>query len=127
LPRNVFVSEADIDKARNLAKRAKYLHLQNYPAEEGILRTMKDSKCSLVIALSDFFGVSPREAARRISRAKTLARIAKKYGVNVQMCTLARNENELREIHETYFIAQIIGVGKKEFSYTAKMPIRGIK
>ncbi|MFH1306551.1 MAG: hypothetical protein ABIH83_02760 [Candidatus Micrarchaeota archaeon] len=114
LPKNAFASESDAGKARGIIKRAKYFHFQNYEAEEGLVRQMKEHGCVLVIGVSDFFGVDEGEMARRVRRAGKLVEIANKYGVEIRICTLARGEMELRDEYELYWIGKLLGMEEEK-------------
>ncbi|MFH0927751.1 MAG: hypothetical protein V1822_04185 [Candidatus Micrarchaeota archaeon] len=114
LPKDVFASSADLEKARAIVKKAKYFHFQIYSAEQGFVKLMKEHGCTLVVALSDFFGVEPREAARRLGAARVLVRIAQKEGVRVRIFSLARNGNELRDEYEIFWIGKLLGISDDE-------------
>jgi len=111
LPQNVFVSTPDVVKARGLAKKTRYLHFENYDFEQGLLKIMKENNCALAICLSDFFSLSGMQMAGRMRKAANLARAAIKSGVRVRIFTYAKDEAQLRDEYEIYFIGKLLGIG----------------
>lgn len=110
LEKGIFVSTNDSQKARGFVKRVRYFHYSDYEADQGLVQMMKENGCTLVVALADFFGVGYEQKARRLSRAKNLIKIANKTGVQVRIFSLARDEYELRDGFEIFWIGKLLGV-----------------
>lgn len=117
LPKDFFAQSADVQKARGIVKKAKYFYFEGYGAEEGLVKQMKENDCALVVAISDFFAVLPKEAAKRMAMAANLVKIAKHYGVKVRVCTLAKDEMEMRDIYEIYWIGRELGLSEEQMGW----------
>ncbi|PIT84694.1 hypothetical protein COU37_02095 [Candidatus Micrarchaeota archaeon CG10_big_fil_rev_8_21_14_0_10_45_29] len=112
LPQNIIASTPDVVKARGLVRKVKYLHFENYDFEQGLLKIMKERNCILAICLSDFFSLNGMQMVGRMRKAANLARAAQKSGVRVRIFTYAKDETQLRDEYEIYFIGKLLGIGE---------------
>lgn len=106
---NLFASTADSDKARVAAKRAKYLHFPAYEDDVGVIRTAKESGCTLLVAVSDFLEISPEQLGRRIGLARKFIWMSQHFGADVRLVSLAKNEWQLRDAREMTMIGVMLG------------------
>ena len=107
---NFFSSSDTLEKARSACKRSKYLHFSSYDADVGLMKACAENGCALVIAISDILPLPPYEKAKKIARMKRFAKLAYHYHAKIIVCTLARNEYELRSAFELKMIGEYIGV-----------------
>ncbi len=106
---NFFSSAANVEQARSASKRSKYLHFPSYEADVGLVRTLAENKCTLLIAVSDFLEGTPAQVAQKLGRARQLIRVAMHFDCNVRLVTLAREKTELRSEHELTAIGFLLG------------------
>lgn len=114
LPQSVFASCETPEKARAMLKRARFVHMPVWWVDAGLARLLADEKCVMVIGLSDFLDGPISERAKRIARARKMTELVLHFGGRVQVCSLARNEREVRNALELLCAAEEIGLSMKQ-------------
>ena len=113
LPPSIFASVNDVEKARSLLKRTKYLHMSVWWVDAGLARRMADEDCTMVIGISDFLDGAVHERAKRLARARKMAELVLHFGGRVRVASLARREEEMRNALELLCFADEMGIGLK--------------
>ena len=114
LPPSVFASCDSPEKARAMLKRARFVHMLVWWVDAGLARLMADEKCAMVIGLSDLFDGPVSERAKRLARSKKMAELVLHFGGRVRVCSLAREEREVRNPLELMCAAEEMGLNLKQ-------------
>ncbi len=113
LPANVFASCESAERVRATLKRARFIHMPTWWVDAGLARLLADEKCVMVIGLADLLDGPISERAKRIARARKMTELVLHFGGRVRMCSLARNEREVRNALELLCEAEQLGVSLK--------------
>ncbi|MFH1095549.1 MAG: hypothetical protein V1728_04995 [Candidatus Micrarchaeota archaeon] len=109
-----FFSCPDVSDARRHVDSARLLHVRDYESDIGLIRLAAKSGCSFVFATTDLLGLPPGACAARLARMRRLAHDCLALGAGVRLCTLARNELELRSPHERAAFGMLLGIGREK-------------
>ena len=109
-----FASAKSLQAAKVAAKNVKFLHVQNFEADAALASLAAQNNCAIVIAVSDLACPAVHEMAKKIARARKTVFLALHYGAPIKLCTLARNEMELRNAHEMAAIGMLLGLDARQ-------------
>ncbi len=114
VPPSIFASVNDVEKARSMLKRARFLHMPIWWVDVGLARRMADENCTMVIGLSDFLDGPIHERAKRLARARKMAELVLHFGGRVRVASLARREEEMRNELELLCASELMGMSLKQ-------------
>lgn len=114
LPSGAFASADNVERARAMLKRSRFLHMPVWWVDAGLARLLADEKCAMVVGLSDLLDGPVSERGKRLARSKKMAELVLHFGGRVRVCSLARNEREVRNPLELMCAAEWIGVNLKQ-------------
>lgn len=109
-PQNYFAAARELAQARAACKRAKFLFFENYDADVGLMKACAENGCTLVVSISDLLHLPPFEKAKKIGRMRLFVFLARHYGAKVRVCSLAKNELEIRNKYEIGAIMRMLGM-----------------
>ncbi|VVB56539.1 Uncharacterised protein [uncultured archaeon] len=110
LPPSVFSSVPDVERARVMMKRAKFIHMPIWQPDVGLARLFKEHGAVMVIGLADLLLLPPLEMGKRLSRTAHMAQMVRHFGGSVRLASMARNENELRNPLELACVGERLGL-----------------
>ncbi len=111
---SVFASCDSAERVRAMLKRVRFVHMPTWWVDAGLARLLADEKCVMVVGLSDLLEGSVSERAKRLARAKKMAELVLHFGGRVRVCSMARNEREVRNGLELLCAAEEIGMNLKQ-------------
>jgi RNase P/RNase MRP subunit p30 len=110
LPPSLFSSVPDVERARIMAKRVKFIHMTIWPTDVGLARLFKEQGAVMVVGVSDFLPLPPAEMAKRLARTAHMIKMVRHFGGKVRLASMARNEGELRNPLELACIGERLGL-----------------
>lgn len=105
-----FSPAADAASARNAAKRkGALLHSSSYEIEDGVLLEIAASGGAVLFSFSDVLKERGFRRGIILSKMRLLVSAARKRKCGFAVCTLAKNESEVRNARELTAFAAVIG------------------
>ena len=118
-----FASVPDVERARALIKRTRYIHMPIWYPDVGLARLFKEQGAVMVIGISDLLPLPPAEMAKRLARTAHMAAMVRHFGGEVRLASMARHETELRNPLELMCIGERLGIDARIVSEGLHAPV----
>ena len=110
-----FSEIANAASARNAAKRkGALLHTSSYELEDGVLLDIAASNGAVLFSFSDVLRERGFRRGIILSKMRLLVSAARKRGCGLAVCTLAKNESEVRNARELVAFMAVLGMNDVE-------------